>query len=208
MFSPVKPDRKRLGAVERRRQIVRCASALIAEHGVDHVRMPEVAAAAGVTRVVVYRHFTSRKDIFAAVLADFEEELTRQFRARAGLLGGGAELVTAIHGFAEATCDAIDAAGPGGWILLHMDGPDSDTAELGRAALARINRPWRKRVAQYTGCDARTAAIVAEMAVATSRAVLALYIAKKVPREEALSTLARGEAGLLDAFRRGQTQKK
>lgn len=207
MFSRVKAEKKRLGAADRRRQIVRCASTLVAERGVDGVRMPEVAAAAGVTRVVVYRHFASRKEILAAVLADFEDELSRRFRGLAPLLGG-ADVDVAIHGFGEATCDAIDAVGPGGWILLNMDGPDPDTAELGRAALARVNRPWLRRVQRYTGCDAHTAIIVSEMAVATSRAVLALYIAKKITREEALSAMARGGAGLLDAFRAAPKRRR
>ncbi|MFX8289532.1 TetR family transcriptional regulator, partial [Acinetobacter baumannii] len=91
---------------------------------------PEIAAAAGVTRVVVYRHFASRTDVLAAVLADFEAELTSRFRARAGLLSRTGDLDAAIAGFGEASCDAIDEAGAGGWILLNMDGPDPETATL------------------------------------------------------------------------------
>ena len=50
----------RLWAADRRRSLVVAAARLLVERGADAVRIPDVAAAAGVTRPVVYKHFPNR----------------------------------------------------------------------------------------------------------------------------------------------------
>jgi AcrR family transcriptional regulator len=202
VFAAVKPARKRLAAADRRRQIVRVASALLASHGVEHVRMPEVAEAAGVTRAVVYRFFPSRKALLTAVLLDFEEELLSRFRQRVELLEDGRNVETAIRGFGEASCEAVDAAGPGGWLLLNMDGPDPELADVVRSTREALHRPWLARVARFTRAGEPTATIVSGMAVAMSRAALSLYISGAVTRERAVDSLGRGVRALLEEFRR------
>ncbi len=191
---------KRLKSLDRRRQIVRVASALLAERGVDHVRMPEVAEAAGVTRAVIYRFFPSRKALLAAVLEDFREELERRFGERTDLLRGS-DLDSTIRGFVEALCDAIDDTGAGGFVLLNMDGPEPDLARLSRETRRALNDPWIARVANVTGGDPRIVAVVSEMGLATSRAVLMLYIERKLSRDEAMRVLGRAIRALLAEFR-------
>ena len=66
---------QRLWAKDRRQQLVDVASAIIAREGVDRVRIPEVATAAGVTRPVVYKFFPNRQALLVAVLEDFTDAL-------------------------------------------------------------------------------------------------------------------------------------
>lgn len=51
------------------------ASALIAEHGYAATRLEDIAAAAGVTKQLLYRHFPSKKALHMALLRRHRDEL-------------------------------------------------------------------------------------------------------------------------------------
>ena len=53
-------ERRRLPVAERRETIVEAAGRLFGERGYDGARLDDVAAAAGVTKPVLYRHFDSK----------------------------------------------------------------------------------------------------------------------------------------------------
>src|SRR5688572_4981440 len=59
---------------ERREAFMRVAAAVCREHGLGRATMEQVAAAAGVTKVVLYRRFASKD---ALILAIFSETLRR-----------------------------------------------------------------------------------------------------------------------------------
>jgi AcrR family transcriptional regulator len=60
--------RKLLGRDERHASILRGAAAAFARGGFAGTSMDDVAAAVGVTRLIVYRHFESKEDLYRAVL--------------------------------------------------------------------------------------------------------------------------------------------
>ncbi len=62
------PVRKRLGADERREEIIRVTLDLAATHGVDNVTTRDMAQAMGVTQGTVLRHFLSKDAIWLAVM--------------------------------------------------------------------------------------------------------------------------------------------
>ncbi|KVW95599.1 TetR/AcrR family transcriptional regulator [Thiobacillus denitrificans] len=62
------PARKRLGADERREEIIRVTLALAAKQGVDDVTTQDMAQAMGVTQGAVFRHFPSKDAIWLAVM--------------------------------------------------------------------------------------------------------------------------------------------
>src|SRR5215211_4208229 len=69
--------RRRLQRAERRRVIEDVAAELFAEGGYGETRLKDIAAAAGVTKQLLYQHFGSKKELYLALLA----------RHRDGLLG-------------------------------------------------------------------------------------------------------------------------
>ncbi|MGZ4128388.1 MAG: TetR/AcrR family transcriptional regulator [Actinomycetota bacterium] len=69
---------KRLPAGERREQILGVARRLLAERGYDALSMDEVAAAVGVTKPVLYRHFSGKRDLYDAVLDEHLADLIRR----------------------------------------------------------------------------------------------------------------------------------
>ncbi len=62
----------------RRASILRAASAAFAERGFAGTSMDDVAAAGGITRLIVYRHFGSKEDLYAAVLGHVRERLAEE----------------------------------------------------------------------------------------------------------------------------------
>jgi AcrR family transcriptional regulator len=69
--------RKRLPRAQRRALIVDAAGRLFAEHGYDGARLDDVAAAAGVTKPVLYRHFPSKAALYLALLERHRRDLDR-----------------------------------------------------------------------------------------------------------------------------------
>jgi AcrR family transcriptional regulator len=69
------PARRRLSREERRRGLVDAGAALFAAHAYDDVLMEDVAERAGVSRALLYTHFPSKRDLFAAVYSHAAEQL-------------------------------------------------------------------------------------------------------------------------------------
>jgi AcrR family transcriptional regulator len=67
--------RPRLGTAERRATIVEAAGRLFGERGYDATTLDDVAAAAGVTKPIVYRHFDSKRDLYLALLRRHRDDL-------------------------------------------------------------------------------------------------------------------------------------
>jgi AcrR family transcriptional regulator len=65
--SPAAP-KARLTAQERRLQIMDSATGLILGRGLAHCTLDEVAVAAGISKALIYRHFSSRDELLKALL--------------------------------------------------------------------------------------------------------------------------------------------
>jgi AcrR family transcriptional regulator len=66
---------KRLKADQRRALIVDAAGRLFGEHGYDGTRLDAIAAAAGVTKPILYRHFADKQALYLALLARHRDDL-------------------------------------------------------------------------------------------------------------------------------------
>jgi AcrR family transcriptional regulator len=71
------PRQKRLPPDSRRALIDEAAARLFAEHGYAGTRLDDVAAAAHVTKPVLYRHYDSKKALYLALLAKHRDLLPR-----------------------------------------------------------------------------------------------------------------------------------
>jgi AcrR family transcriptional regulator len=69
------PVRRRIPAPERRALILREAGRLFARHGYAGTRLEDIAAAAQVTKPIVYRHFESKKALYIALLVKHRDDL-------------------------------------------------------------------------------------------------------------------------------------
>nr|WP_245679439.1 TetR/AcrR family transcriptional regulator [Actinomadura hibisca] len=80
--------RKRMTGKERREQLLTIGRTLFAERGLDGTSVEEIAAAAGVSKPVVYEHFGGKEGLYAVVV-------DREFEKLLGLVTEA--LTSAIH---------------------------------------------------------------------------------------------------------------
>src|SRR6266511_3679956 len=93
--SEVSAPTPRLGRSERREQILAAATAAFARTGFAATSLEDIAAEAGVTRAILYRHFESKADLYRSVLKRAKERL---------------DVATGAPEFTEASIDALLAA--------------------------------------------------------------------------------------------------
>lgn len=101
---------QRLPRAQRREQILAAATVAFAQAGFAHTSLDDIAAEAGVTRVILYRHFESKVDLYQAVLDRV-----------CGLLA--THVGEQVAGFTDASIDgllAAAAAEPHGFRLLFQ----------------------------------------------------------------------------------------
>jgi AcrR family transcriptional regulator len=71
----------------RRAAILAAAAEAFAERGFGDTAMDDVAAAAGITRLIVYRHFESKEALYAAVLQHVRDRLAEELARADGPRG-------------------------------------------------------------------------------------------------------------------------
>jgi AcrR family transcriptional regulator len=122
--------RVRISAAERRDVIVRAAGRLFAERGYAGTRLDDVAAAAGVTKPMVYRHFDSKKALYTALLEKHEADLP------AFLEGTGEPDVRAIL---EHWLDYVHQ-NQHAWLMLFRDSSGDEEIQALRVQVTRRAR--------------------------------------------------------------------
>ena len=101
---------RRLPRVQRREQILAAATKAFARNGFTATGLDDIAAEAGVTRVILYRHFDSKTDLYQAVLDRFCAVL-------------GDHVAEPVGGFTDASIDGLLKAAiaePAGFRLLFV----------------------------------------------------------------------------------------
>ncbi|MEU6842751.1 TetR/AcrR family transcriptional regulator [Streptomyces sp. NPDC046716] len=109
--------RRRMGVEERRRQLIGVALELFSHRSPDEVSIDEIAAAAGISRPLVYHYFPGKLSLYEAALKRAAEDLAERFEEpREGPLG--ARLLRVMGRFFE----FVDEHGPG-FSALMRGGP-------------------------------------------------------------------------------------
>src|SRR3954471_2035330 len=64
------PDRpkRRLRAEQRRESILEAANLVFGQRGYDTVRIDDVAAAAGLSKALIYEHFRSKQELYSELM--------------------------------------------------------------------------------------------------------------------------------------------
>jgi AcrR family transcriptional regulator len=101
---------RRLPRLQRREQILSAATQAFARNGFAATGLDDIAIEAGVTRVILYRHFDSKTDLYRAVLDRFCAILS-------------ANVAEPVGGFTDASIDGLlraAAVEPAGFRLLFQ----------------------------------------------------------------------------------------
>ncbi|MCT9079126.1 TetR/AcrR family transcriptional regulator [Streptomyces fulvoviolaceus] len=109
--------RRRMGVEERRQQLIGVALELFSRRSPDEVSIDEIAAAAGISRPLVYHYFPGKLSLYEAALRRAAEDLAGRFdEPQEGPLG--ARLLRVMRRF----FDFVDEHGPG-FSALMRGGP-------------------------------------------------------------------------------------
>jgi AcrR family transcriptional regulator len=77
MSDPPHSRRRLLAAPERAASILTAAARLFARQGYATTTVDQVAAEAGVSKIIVYRHFNSKRELYTAILAQVRDRLEK-----------------------------------------------------------------------------------------------------------------------------------
>jgi len=126
-------SRRRLSATERREIVLDTAGRLFGEHGYDGITLNTLAAAAGVTKPVLYRHFDSKRALYLAVLERHRADLD-SFAPRIPIEGTHRARLRTVLG---AWLDYVERH-PYAWTMLFRDtGGDAETEVFRRDVHSR-----------------------------------------------------------------------
>jgi AcrR family transcriptional regulator len=67
--------RRRLSAEQRRHSILQAANEVFGERGYEHVRIDDVAAAAGISKALIYEHFASKQELYIELMNNAAQEM-------------------------------------------------------------------------------------------------------------------------------------
>ena len=144
---------KRLAAGERRAVIIEAAGPLFGERGFAGTTLDDVAAAARVTKPVVYRHFASKKELYLALMRRHEADLPGFFEPAS--LAPGATRAELVERILDGWLDYV-RANSWSWRILFRDRTSDPQIEAVRqgvstrarqvlAAFIRAEAPTVKR---------------------------------------------------------------
>ena len=115
--------------LERKRQLLRTAEQLFAEHGYAQTRIADICAAAGVAKGLFYWYFPTKESLFAELVRTMRHELRR---AQAAAMAPGGDPLTRIRQGSAASVRFM-AEHHAYFALLDVERGDHAVAELLRA---------------------------------------------------------------------------
>lgn len=101
---------------ERREQLLEVGRTLFAERGLDGTSVEEIAAAAGVSKPVVYEHFGGKEGLYAVVV---DREFEKLLGLVTGALSGGSHYRQKLEKAALALLEYIEESSDGFRILVR-----------------------------------------------------------------------------------------
>ncbi len=133
---------RRITGDQRRELIALAAGRLFAASGYAGTRMEDVAAAAEVTKPIVYRHFGSKKELYLALLARHEADLPTFFAGWNQDHGSGE---ATVRGILEHWLDYV-RANAHAWAMLFRDSSGDEEIQASRL---RVNLTAREVMAEF-----------------------------------------------------------
>jgi AcrR family transcriptional regulator len=145
------PVRRRLSSASRRELLLAAALEEFGRRGFHLTQMEHVAAAATVSKGLLYQHFPSKEELFTAVCADIVDDFTRRFAAAV------AEAGTSVDRVRAAVRQILDymTERPAAWsvVLGHLDNPELGVvrerlgSSIAEVMLGRVGDDPRTRAA-------------------------------------------------------------
>lgn len=185
--------RRRLPAAERRKLILDAALDAFAAGGYQETTLDEVAERAGVSKALIYEHFSSKRDLYKEILETWVGDLLGRVLAAATAAGERSEdrLVAGLDGFLAFVEERRDA-----WRLLIRHRASDDISETWERLFAEVARIIGAMMAPEMPRSSLPEGVDFELVLdATSRQLMGSVTAaanwwdehREVPREQVLA---------------------
>jgi AcrR family transcriptional regulator len=143
--------RKRLSGEERRAAILDSALAVFADRGYHASSIDDIAREAGVSKALIYEHFSSKQELYAELIEHHADELFERIATAIAEAGseGAARLavgVDAFYGFVEDHRVA--------WRMLFREVTDAEVAAVLDRILAQVTALVAALIAEDPGASA------------------------------------------------------
>lgn len=130
------PRRKLLSAPERSASILAAAARVFAANGYARTSLDDIAAEAGITKLIIYRHFESKAALYLAVLDQVGARLADAGRPSGDVDTPAAAIATVADALARTM--AVAREFPEAFTLLLRDAPrEPEFADHARGVLGR-----------------------------------------------------------------------
>jgi len=191
----VPPVRRRLPAAERRELILEAAIDAFADFGYHQTSLDEVGRRAGVSKALIYEHFTSKQELYGELLETYVRELLERVGSAVIPVeeGGEARLLAGLEGFLEFVDERRDA-----WRMLIRNRASDDVSDLFERLYDEVASTIGSLMAEDMPASALPEGADFEMGVeATARQLLGAITAmanwwdehREVPRSQVLAMI-------------------
>jgi AcrR family transcriptional regulator len=141
-------EQRRIPAEQRRALIVRAAGQVFASEGYAGARIEDIAAAAHVTKPIVYRHFDSKKALYMVLLEKHEADLPGFIEA---IDPEGLRVEQLVRAILEHWFDYV-RENQHAWFMLFRDGSgDGEIQALRRRVTLRAREVIAAFIMQHAG---------------------------------------------------------
>ncbi|MFI8099731.1 TetR/AcrR family transcriptional regulator [Streptomyces sp. NPDC086023] len=172
--------RRRMGVEERRQQLISVALELFSHRSPDDVSIDEIAAAAGISRPLVYHYFPGKLSLYEAALRRAADELAGRFEEpREGPLG--ARLLRVMGRYFE----FVEDHGPG-FSALMRGGPAAGSSRT-NAMIDEVRQAAYDNILAHLGITdppARLELVVRSWVSLAESTALIWLDGRKIPRAE------------------------
>ncbi|MFB7970872.1 TetR/AcrR family transcriptional regulator [Streptomyces rubiginosohelvolus] len=184
--------RRRMGVDERRQQLIGVALDLFSRRSPEDVSIDEIAAAAGISRPLVYHYFPGKQSLYEAALRRAADELAARFlEPPEGPLG--ARLLRVMGRF----FDFVDEHGPG-FSALMRGGPAAGSSTA-NAMIDGVRQAAYEQIITHLGVSeppARLELVVRSWVSLAESTALIWLDGRRIPREELEKQLVHDFAAL------------
>ncbi|MEU8891021.1 TetR/AcrR family transcriptional regulator [Streptomyces sp. NPDC048442] len=185
--------RRRMGVEERRQQLIGVALELFSHRSPDEVSIDEIAAAAGISRPLVYHYFPGKQSLYEAALRRAADELAARFQEpHEGPLGGRLlRVMGRFFGF-------VDEHGPG-FSALMRGGPAVGSSTT-NAMIDEVRQAAYEQILAHLGIGeppARLALVVRSWVSLAESTALIWLDGRHIPRGELELQLVHDFAALM-----------
>ncbi|MBT2456315.1 TetR/AcrR family transcriptional regulator [Streptomyces sp. ISL-86] len=172
--------RRRMGVEERRQQLIGVALELFSHRSPDDVSIDEIAAAAGISRPLVYHYFPGKLSLYEAALRRAADELALRFvEPQEGPLGS--RLLRVMGRFFA----FVDDHGPG-FSALMRGGPAAGSSRA-NAMIDEVRHAAYEQILKHLGVEkppARLELVVRSWVSLAESTALIWLDGRKIPRAE------------------------